>query len=350
MRKSISSPLSGLKSPFQQRRAGGGGVAPSVLVSPVITGALAQGSELTFDVGIWSGATSFEIEVTQITPTATLLARQSVAGNTTGTVSSSVGGVLTLNVWATGPGGTTLASSAAFGPIESNLWGPEDEAGLEVWFDFSDTATLTGNPSVTQVTDKSGSGWTLDFATSAPQRTTINSLTAIDFNGSSQSLRRTTKTITNTAKTIAIVFNADALTAGQYLLANQGGGTNDRLYIEPARVIFGSGTAFSFSSVISTTHLIVATSSAVSATSTINAYLDGSAPTGGTSTVGTFAANLGVGANPVPSGRYNGRIAEIIIYNNVLGTTAREKLEGYLANKWASVTLPSGHPYRSSPP
>jgi hypothetical protein len=39
---------------------------------------------------------------------------------------------------------------------------------------------------------------------------------------------------------------------------------------------------------------------------------------------------------------------------NVLGTSDREKLEGYLAHKWqgagANNNLPAGHPYKSVPP
>jgi hypothetical protein len=102
------------------RGAGGGGGGPVNLALPEITGLLTQGADLTFDVGLWSGTVdTFEIEVTQTSPTATLLARQTVTGTTTGTVTADVGGSLTLNVWATGPGGETLASSAAFGPIEA---------------------------------------------------------------------------------------------------------------------------------------------------------------------------------------------------------------------------------------
>lgn len=99
------------------RRSTGGGAVPVLLVAPAITGGLTQGSDLTFDVGLWTGADTFEIEVTQTTPTATLLTRQAVIGTTTGTLSTTVGGSLTLNVWATNASGTTLASSAVFGPV-----------------------------------------------------------------------------------------------------------------------------------------------------------------------------------------------------------------------------------------
>lgn len=92
---------------------------PSIVTAPVISGLLAQGSDLTLDIGTWEDATSFEIEVAQTNPTATLLSRQSVAGDTTGILETVVGSSITLRVWATGPGGTTLVESASFGPIEA---------------------------------------------------------------------------------------------------------------------------------------------------------------------------------------------------------------------------------------
>lgn len=94
-------------------RGGGGGVAVN-LVAPSITGALTQGANLTFDVGLWAGATSFEIEVRQTNPTATPLPRQAVSGTSTGTLPDvPVGARLTLVVWANG----VQATSAEFGPI-----------------------------------------------------------------------------------------------------------------------------------------------------------------------------------------------------------------------------------------
>jgi hypothetical protein len=99
-------------------RRSGGGPAPALIQTPAIFGALAEGSELELDIGLWSGATSFEIVVTDSDDTV-LLARQSVTGATTGTLDTVVGTTLTLTVWATGPGGTVSAQSDPFGPIEA---------------------------------------------------------------------------------------------------------------------------------------------------------------------------------------------------------------------------------------
>jgi hypothetical protein len=47
-------------------------------------------------------------------------------------------------------------------------------------------------------------------------------------------------------------------------------------------------------------------------------------------------------------------MCEVVLMVNVLGTSDREKLEGYLAHKWqgagAANNLPSGHPFKSVPP
>jgi hypothetical protein len=47
----------------------------------------------------------------------------------------------------------------------------------------------------------------------------------------------------------------------------------------------------------------------------------------------------------------NGDIAEVIYYDSFLSQSDREKVEGYLAHKWAQTALlDSGHPYKTNPP
>lgn len=55
--------------------------------------------------------------------------------------------------------------------------------------------------------------------------------------------------------------------------------------------------------------------------------------------------------NGYPSFFMNGSISELIIYNRVLTTVERQKVEGYLAWKWAiQANLPVGHPYKNAAP
>ena len=47
----------------------------------------------------------------------------------------------------------------------------------------------------------------------------------------------------------------------------------------------------------------------------------------------------------------NGFISEIVATNELLSTTDRQRLEGYLAHKWGLIAnLPGGHPFKFTPP
>jgi len=47
----------------------------------------------------------------------------------------------------------------------------------------------------------------------------------------------------------------------------------------------------------------------------------------------------------------NANVSEFLIYNTVLNTTQRQKIEGYLAWKWGlQSTLPAGHPFKTAAP
>jgi hypothetical protein len=48
---------------------------------------------------------------------------------------------------------------------------------------------------------------------------------------------------------------------------------------------------------------------------------------------------------------HNGKISEIIITPSAISSADRERVEGYLAHKWdLTADLPSGHPYKTTPP
>ena len=59
---------------------------------------------------------------------------------------------------------------------------------------------------------------------------------------------------------------------------------------------------------------------------------------------------IGTRYTSASNGRLNSYLAEVIYYNNVIGSTDRTKIEGYLAWKWGiSSDLPNDHPYKSAP-
>lgn len=76
-----------------------------------------------------------------------------------------------------------------------------------------------------------------------------------------------------------------------------------------------------------------------------------------------FTGTDGIGATPTMSGDMQlgsyatqsfgmqGDIAEVLAYTAALSDVDRQKVEGYLAHKYALTSqLPSGHPYKSVPP
>ena len=79
-------------------------------------------------------------------------------------------------------------------------------------------------------------------------------------------------------------------------------------------------------------------------------YLNGTGDTagstsftsGGIMTIGTSSSGVN---GAIAQGGFVGTISEVIYYNTVLGTTQRQQVEGYLAQKWGSTSsLLAGHP------
>lgn len=66
--------------------------------------------------------------------------------------------------------------------------------------------------------------------------------------------------------------------------------------------------------------------------------------------VGTGRASVGYGLELSTNKWWlNGNIAEILVFSNVLTTTERQQVEGYLAWKWGlQANLVSGHPYKDT--
>lgn len=60
--------------------------------------------------------------------------------------------------------------------------------------------------------------------------------------------------------------------------------------------------------------------------------------------------NIGNDRGLTDSG-WQGKICEVLVLGTTVSTDERQKVEGYFAHKWGiTAILPSGHPYKSSPP
>lgn len=69
-------------------------------------------------------------------------------------------------------------------------------------------------------------------------------------------------------------------------------------------------------------------------------------------TTSTSRGTIGDAATTTDAGEnWNGVVQEILVYNEELSDTDRQKVEGYAAHKWALTSLlPSDHPYKSVAP
>ena len=70
----------------------------------------------------------------------------------------------------------TILPSFAGVQHKKSLWSPSTESSLIAWWDASDVSTLTGDPTVTQMTSKKGTFTLQNISSKSPDRTTINSL------------------------------------------------------------------------------------------------------------------------------------------------------------------------------
>jgi subtilisin-like proprotein convertase family protein len=83
----------------------------------------------------------------------------------------------------------------------------------------------------------------------------------------------------------------------------------------------------------------------------INGVAQGTATVSAGTTSASNALGSAIGSAKAAGTHFTGDIAEIVIVHAALDTADREKLEGYLAHRWALAgSLPTGHPFRTAPP
>ena len=248
----------------------------------------------------------------------------------------------------------------------SSLFSPAKIANLQAWYDASDTATITvsGND-VTQWNDKSGNAYNLTQGTSnkRPQSgtRTQNGKNAVDYVDSNDVVAAATAAnwafLNNTGgSTYFFVIFCDASAAYRLLYdtsgttsANVGNYTyvtnSDTIQVVVNRGVGGSlavnqtttqtatdGTA-SYWSFLSDPNNGTASNRIKiwkNGLNPINTNADTNAPSNSNP---AYPLNLG-GAGTL-SESFNGLICEVIFYSGLLSDANRQKVEAYLAAKWA---------------
>ena len=230
------------------------------------------------------------------------------------------------------------------------------DVNLVLWFDAADLTTLFQNQAATTpVTatgqsilawrDKSSYGVLASVASGSGATTSyasVNGNNSVAFSGSGSPLTFSSANIPSSSSATLTIFMACSGTDGgnrtllnlpnttQISLTN---GSQLRFGIEGTNQLVAGGNAVGvISGTISAYNLAVYFQGALGASST-------SFPVG----AGTGTGTIGGGGY----GNFSGGIYEILVFNQVLTTTNRQIVEGYLAWKWGTQTsLTTGHPYK----
>jgi hypothetical protein len=241
------------------------------------------------------------------------------------------------------------------------LWTPK-QIPTVFWYDPSDAATITtSGASITQVTDKSGNGYTLSVITAgkiAPTigTRTLNGLNVFEYalpDPNNQVLENNSFTYNqvSTPLNIAMIFRTDAeVVATQDFFFS---GTEDavnRLAVRKTQLnavqMLGAGTAVVTPNGTAPDNqdfiLVTKWNSTLS-----QLRLNGSLLSSGNIGTTNFSS-INLGASEGEASSIEGYIAEVISFAD---STQQERVEGYMAWKWGLVAnLPVGHPYKNQPP
>ena len=240
---------------------------------------------------------------------------------------------------------------------------PTSIAGIQMWMDGADpagTGVVPSNGSVLSTwTDKSGKSYSATGVNSPTVVTNaVNSKSVVSYNGSSYSYATIASGIFSTAMNIFFVYKVNG--GVSYMAPMTRGQGNNGSPIDQYNNVryLGGGSynniqsAYSHASATSTTLFTQLIQQSPS--TTYNEYVNGSttASASGTGFSASDAASyvyIATRDDKVTS--FNGYMCELIVYNQMIGLTAQQKIEGYLAWKWGiQASLPAGHPYKSAAP
>lgn len=254
------------------------------------------------------------------------------------------------------------------------LWTPV-YITTSLWLDAEDTTTITAvNSGVSEWRDKSGNNRhaTQTVSGSRPLYGSgfFNSRSGIQFDGSNDFLQIAHTSALNMqipSGTVSIVYSWTGEGFRLFQKKNGLGSEFDSYFASPQNLtsfVGAFGATFSPSVTSGVSYINVGTWN----NSLIFNYLNGSLSVPSSVTNGTLSSSgmdptftpasnsdplyLGMRFNPTgSSGNFGGTFAEVVFTPSTLDTSTRQKLEGYFAHKWGMVaSLPSGHPYKTSPP
>jgi len=235
---------------------------------------------------------------------------------------------------------------------------PRQIAGCSHWFDATDSSTITlSSGSLTQWNDKSGNGRNLTavsgFANATVSSAYQNGLNVFNFFGNG--LYRTALGNVSYPLEVYIIVALKSLTTHVDVLGMGDTSTdnfNSLTFSESAASRWHNGSSFGNRQTISTSDetslsfLLIQWSIANgnyllrrNGTQLIQA-----SQTYSFNNSATAAFQIGFRHTNIDAANFSGYIGEIVVFNNQIGTTDRQNVESYLAQKWGlTASLPGGH-------
>jgi hypothetical protein len=237
-----------------------------------------------------------------------------------------------------------------------------------LWLDANDASTITLNGStVSQWRDKSGNARHASQATVANQpmysATEFNGNGRIRFDGTNDSLSiASTALFSSGNANLSMFFVYSSIASSGYgaIFANYIAGNLEVLYATsglgyamPWGLYNNAPMDLASGGYVQNKKSIIG---AIRNSGVFTGYTDGTTDLSVSNSASVYTesntqSQWYIGSNNVGGENANVEIAEIILVNSAISTTDRQRLEGYLAWKWGLVAnLPSGHPYKNSPP
>ena len=241
------------------------------------------------------------------------------------------------------PGGITVTTGG---------FTPKTVTNLQLWLDAKDPLnTGISQSSGTVIStwyDKSGNSYNATGSGSPA----MNASNAITLNGSTQ-YYSVNYAGTHTTETAFVIVKFTNTSGEQDIIS---GNTNlTRQFVVYQNLLnmysFASGGLVT-STTVPAAGTQVMLGYTLNAATNLSIYNTGNLLTSVTGFTPVTEASIKIGVNGFASGGYlNGTISEVLIYNSVLSTTDRQKVEGYLAWKWSiQSSLPINHPYYNASP
>jgi hypothetical protein len=276
------------------------------------------------------------------------------------TISRLLAGDITLN-----------ATGSAVVDVTGSAWSPAELTSLVFWFDPADaTQVTTASGLITQVTDKSGNGYTVSQASGSKQpeyvSAAINGLNVARW--TNDALVASVPLPISTALSVFAVSsapNSDVRIIDQrgsgFLTANNlpGFQLKPKSFNDGLTIVGNSGDYknVNFNATWTGTNIfsgqadlndLAAMKVFLNTTDVTQNNNQSGAPSNMTT---TQILTLGANSNGQDRQFLTDDLGDVIVCDEVLSQTDREKVEGYLAHKWGlTAKLPSAHPYKNVAP